>query len=168
VQLRLEWQPIEEVIGSSIHMLGSALCNHTVQVKVPADLPLLRFDSLLMERVFANLFENASKYSPPNSVIALEASVHGSMFEVRICNTGSLFPTGVNEALLDIFARGRDVPAAPGFGVGLSICRSIIEEHGGWIELRNSEGIGACVVFSLPLGFPPAVALEDSLLGENT
>jgi two-component system, OmpR family, sensor histidine kinase KdpD len=168
VQLRLEWQPIEEVIGSSIHMLGSVLSKHTVQVRVPADIPLLRFDSVLMERVFANLFENAAKYSPPHSVITVEVAEQESTVEVCICNTGSLFPTGVNEALLDIFARGRDVPAAPGFGVGLSICRSIIEEHGGWIELRNSEGIGACVVFSLPLGFPPAVALEDSLLGENT
>jgi two-component system sensor histidine kinase KdpD len=165
VKLRYEWQPIEEVIGSSIHMLGSALSNHKVEVNVPADLPLLQFDSVLMERVFANLFENASKYSPPHSVITLEAAVQEGMVEVRIYNTGSLFPADANDALLDIFSRSKDVQPAQGFGVGLSICRSIIEAHGGRIALCNAADMRACVVFTLPLGLPPVVDPEDPLSG---
>ena len=168
VKLRYEWQPIEEVIGSSIHMLGSALSNHKVEVNVPADLPLLQFDSVLMERVFANLFENASKYSPPHSVITLEAAVQEGMVEVRICNTGSLFPADANDALLDIFSRSQDVQPAQGFGVGLSICRSIIEAHGGRIALCNAGDMRACVVFTLPLGLPPVVDPEEPLLGLQT
>lgn len=167
VKLRYEWQPLEEVIGSSIHLLGSTLSNHTVQVNVPADLPLLQFDSVLMERVFANLFENASKYSPPHSVITVDAAVAGSIVEVRVCNTGSLFPANANEANLDLFSRSQDVPPAPGFGVGLSICRSIIEAHGGSVELSNSGDILACVVFALPLGLPPAIELDESLFGQQ-
>jgi two-component system sensor histidine kinase KdpD len=65
VTLRREWQPLEEVIGASIKLLGSALAEHPVKVSLPADLPLLEFDAVLIERVFCNLLENAAKYSPP-------------------------------------------------------------------------------------------------------
>lgn len=165
VKLRHEWQPLEEVIGASIHMLGSALSTHVVRVKVPVDLPLLQFDALLMERVFCNLLENAAKYSPPQSVITLTAALNDGAVEVSVCNSGSVFPAGANGEMLDIFSRGQQASPVPGFGIGLSICRSIIEAHRGRIELINSGNAGACVVFTLPLGLPPAIDPENSSTG---
>jgi two-component system sensor histidine kinase KdpD len=167
VTLRYEWQPLEEVIGASIHMLGSTLSSHTVRVAVPVDLPLLQFDALLMERVFGNLLENAAKYSPPNSEISVSADVQGSIVEVRVCNSCSSFPAGENGELLDLFSRGQQSFPAPGFGIGLSICRSIIEAHGGSIELTNSADVGACAIFTLPLGSPPTVAPENMPSGSQ-
>src|SRR5882724_8904338 len=73
VALRKEWQPLEEVVGASIKLLGPALADHPVKVSLPADLPLLEFDAVLMERVFCNLLENAAKYSPPGSAIEIGA-----------------------------------------------------------------------------------------------
>jgi two-component system sensor histidine kinase KdpD len=165
VQLKRDWQPLEEVIGASIHLLGKVLSSHTMQVKVPADLPLVQLDAVLMERVFCNLLENAAKYSSPYSTITLAAAVQGSAVEVRVCNEGEGFPAGAIGDLLDVFSRGQQESPVQGFGLGLSICRSIIEAHGGKIVLTNPVDGGACVVFTLPLGSPPTVEPENASYG---
>jgi two-component system, OmpR family, sensor histidine kinase KdpD len=165
VQLQCEWQPLEEVIGASIHLLGNALSSHTVEVKVPADLPLVQLDAILMERVFCNLLENSAKYSPPHSTITLIAVVQGSAVEVRVCNPGAGFPVGAMGDLLEVFSRGQQESPVQGFGVGLSICRSIVEAHGGRIVLINPEDGGACVAFTLPLGSPPTIEPENAITG---
>jgi len=165
VQLKREWQPLEEVIGASIHLLGNALSSHTVQVKMPTDLPLIQLDAVLMERVFCNLLENAAKYSPAHSIITLTADVQKGVVKVDVCNAGDGFPDGAIADLLDMFSRGQQESPVQGFGIGLSICRSIIEAHGGKIMLLNPEEGGACVAFTLPLGSPPTVEPESSLPG---
>lgn len=73
IRLRREWQPLEEVIGTSIKLLGSALTEHKLRIDLPKDLPLLEFDAVLIERVLCNLLENAAKYAPPGSPIELRA-----------------------------------------------------------------------------------------------
>lgn len=163
VQLKREWQPLEEVIGASIHLLDHVLSCHTVTVKVPADLPLVQLDAVLMERVFCNLLENAAKYSPAHSTISLATAVQGNAVEVRVCNAGEGFPCESMANLLDVFSRGQQESPVQGFGIGLAICRSIIEAHGGKIALANPEDGGACVVFTLPLGSPPTVETEHIL-----
>lgn len=165
VQLKLEWQPLEEVIGASIHLLGNSLSSHTVKVKVPADLPLLQFDAVLMERVFCNLLENSAKYSPLYSTITLTADVRGGAVEVRVGNAGDGFSAGATGDLLDVFARGQHESPVQGFGIGLSICRSVIEAHGGGIALINPPEGGACVVFTLPLGTAPTMEAEHFMSG---
>ena len=165
VQLKREWQPLEEVIGASIHLLGDAMSSHAVQVKMPADLPLVQIDAVLMERVFCNLLENAAKYSPTQSIITLTAAVKNGVVEVRVCNAGDGFPPAAIHNLLDVFSRGQQESPVQGFGIGLSICRSIIEAHGGKIALINPEKGGACVFFTLPLGSPPTVEPESALYG---
>lgn len=159
VQLRCEWQPLEEIVGASIYVLGNALSLHPVQVKIPADL-LVQVDAVLMERVFCNLLENAKKYSPEHSVIHLTANVKNAAVEICVYNAGVGFPDGASGDLLDIFSRGQQESPVQGFGIGLAICRSIIEAHGGKIALFNPEEGGACVMFTLPLGSPPTVEPE--------
>lgn len=165
VSLRCEWQPLEEVIGASIHALGDALSSHTVQVQLPTDLPLVQIDAVLMERVFCNLLENAAKYSPPHSQLNLTANVEGDAVAVRLFNAGEGFPAAAMNELLDVFSRGQKESPVQGFGIGLSICRSIIEAHGGKIVLMNPETGGACVMFTLPLGSPPTVEPENAAHG---
>jgi two-component system, OmpR family, sensor histidine kinase KdpD len=132
---------------------------------VTADLPLLQIDAVLMERVFCNLLENAAKYSPPHSTITLAAAEQGNAVEVRVCNPGAGFPVGAMGDLLEVFSRGQQESPVQGFGVGLSICRSIVEAHGGRIVLINPEEGGACVAFTLPLGSPPTIEPENAITG---
>lgn len=163
ITLRREWQPLEEVIGASIKLLGSALAEHPVRVALPAGLPLLEFDAVLLERVFCNLLENAAKYAPAGTDIRIEAKDAGDVIEISVCDAGPGFPADSQEQLFVMFARGqRDSGDAgkPGTGLGLAICRAIVEAHHGHIGIVNRPEGGACVRFSLPKGTPPVLEEE--------
>ncbi|RIX45059.1 MAG: DUF4118 domain-containing protein [Rhodocyclales bacterium GT-UBC] len=160
VKLRREWQPLEEVIGASIKLLGNALAEHPVKVALPPELPLLEFDAVLLERVFCNLLENAAKYSPAGSEIAIAAQLQDESVEVAVQDRGPGFPSGNLEGLFDMFVRGEGDSGKPGTGLGLAICRAIVEAHGGRIAARNDTAGGACVRFTLPRGVPPVVEEE--------
>ncbi len=160
IKLRREWQPLEEVIGASIKLLGPGLRDRKVAVRLADNLPLVQIDAVLMERVLCNLLENAVKYSPEQSPIEIDAVPQGSELLVSVCNAGPGFPVGKLDAIFALFERGGPEAGAAGFGVGLAICRAIVEAHGGRIRALNPESGGACVRFSLPLGQPPSIEPE--------
>ncbi len=160
VSLRLEWQPVEEVIGSSLKLLGGALGAHRVRVELPPDLPLLRFDAVLIERVLCNLLENAAKYSPAGGEIAIVARSAGEMLEIAVGDRGPGFPEAAGRQLFEMFARGQPESDQPGTGLGLAICRAIVEAHGGTIRIENRPDGGACAIFALPRGEPPVLESE--------
>jgi two-component system sensor histidine kinase KdpD len=159
IRLNHEWHPVEEVIGASIKLLGSALAQHPVKVVLPPDMPLLQFDAILMERVLCNLLENAAKYAPPASIITLSARIENDLARISVCDTGSGFPQDKLDKVFDLFERGENESNIPGVGLGLAICRSIIAAHGGEIHALNDKG--ACVTFTLPLGSPPTIETDD-------
>lgn len=160
VTLRREWQPLEEVIGAGIKLLGGALADHPVRVALPANLPLLEFDAVLLERVFCNLLENAAKFAPAGAPVEITAEVLADCVAIRVCDRGPGFPAGDRGALFDMFARACEVAARPGTGLGLAISRAIVEAHGGAITAGDRVGGGACVRFTLPRGTPPVVEEE--------
>lgn len=161
IRLHREWQPLEEVIGASIKLLDPVLVGHAVWVNLPLDLPLLEFDAVLMERVFCNLLENAAKYSPEGVAIEVRAQAHHDMVETTICNQGQGFPPDKLNRVFELFERGSVESAIPGFGIGLAICRAIVEAHGGSVRAFNPEGGGGCVSFTLPRGMPPQIESES-------
>lgn len=160
VTLQKEWQPIEEVIGSSIKLLGRALAEHPVKAALANDLPLVSFDAVLIERVFCNLLENAAKYSPPGNPIEIGVRTQDGRLEVSVCDSGAGFSRPGDATLFDMFVRGEAESAKPGVGLGLAICRAIVEAHDGTITAANRLQGGACVTFTLPLGEPPVVEEE--------
>lgn len=160
VRLRQEWQPVEEVIGSSLKLLGAALGQHRVKVDLPADLPLLRFDAVLIERVLCNLLENAAKYSPEHGEIGIVVRPVGSMVEIAVCDRGPGFADAAGRQVFEMFVRGQPESDKPGTGLGLAICHAIVEAHGGSMRLDNRPDGGACVIFALPQGVPPVLEAE--------
>lgn len=160
LRLRLEWQPLEEVIGASIQMLGHALHAHPVKVHQPADLPMVLIDAVLMERVFGNLLENAAKYAPQGSEVHITLSRLSDTLEVRVRNAGAGFPADRLPHIFEVFERGQPESSIPGMGLGLSICQAIVQAHGGQIRAHNRPEGGAEVVFTLPLGSPPTLGPE--------
>ena len=160
VKLNLQWQPLEEVVGSALNAARAMLKQHSVEVNIPRDLPLVRFDALLIERVLVNLLENASKYTPPGSKITLAAQTVGDSLSVSVSDDGPGLTAGREEAVFQKFTRGERESATPGVGLGLAICRAIVESHQGKIVAMNRPGGGARFTFTLPLGHPPAAAEE--------
>jgi two-component system sensor histidine kinase KdpD len=161
VKLNLEWQHVEEVVGSALRASRSQLTRHHIEPKLPHDLPLVRFDAVLLERVLCNLIENAVKYTPPDSRIVIAAEAKPPSLEVSVYDNGPGLPRNREEAVFEKFTRGECESATPGVGLGLAICRAIVEAHGGTIRAGHSPEGGACIVFTLPLGTPPAVPEID-------
>ena len=163
VKLNLEWQPLEEVVGSALSAMHGSLLRHEVEVHVPRDLPLVRFDALLIERVLVNLLENAAKYTPPGAKVTVAAEVIGDQLSVSVSDNGPGLPAGREEAVFQKFTRGVRESATPGVGLGLAICRAIVESHQGRIVGANRPGGGARFTFTLPLGIPPQAAAEAEI-----
>jgi two-component system sensor histidine kinase KdpD len=161
VELRKDWRLFEDVIGSAIKLLKPALSQHPVKVTLSPDMPLVEFDDVLLERVLCNLLENAAKYSPDTQAIEVHGFVDGDAACIAVRDHGQGFPEGQMERLFRMFARGESESSTPGVGLGLAICRAIVEAHGGTIAASNHQEGGACVTLCLPLGNPPTVEPEQ-------
>ncbi len=155
VKLNLQWQPLEEVVGAALEAARAMLQRHSVVVQLPRDLPLVNIDAVLIERVLVNLLENVSKYTPPGSTVTLSAQVIGDQLKVSVADNGPGLPVGREEAVFQKFTRGERESATPGVGLGLAICRAIIESHQGRIGAAQRPGGGAVFTLTLPLGTPP-------------
>ena len=163
VKLRREWQPLEEVIGSAIRATRQVLGTRPIQVNIETGMPLVEFDAVLIERVLANLLENAAKYTPVGSAVSIVVMREHSFCKVTIADKGSGLPRGQEEAIFDKFTRGQQESATPGVGLGLAICRAIIEAHRGRISAENIAAGGAAFSFTLPLGTPPAINVIEEI-----
>ena len=160
VQLKLEWQPLEEVVGAALQSLAGPLARHEVHVYLPADLPLLEFDSVLMERVLCNLLENAAKYTPTGSRIEIAARSEGDRATITVADNGPGLPPGREESLFEKFTRGQDESPVAGVGLGLAIVRAIVHAHKGTVRAENRPEGGARFIITLPAGEPPVVLPE--------
>ena len=167
VRLNLQWQPLEEVVGSALKLTDKLLADHRVRVSLPEDLPLLEFDAVLMERIFYNLLENAAKYTPSGSAIDISARVAGDHAEIVVDDDGPGLPAGKEDAIFEKFTRGRNETTVAGVGLGLAICRAIVEAHQGSIRAENRPGGGSRFILTLPLGAPPSMDAEVLSLEEG-
>jgi two-component system sensor histidine kinase KdpD len=156
VHLHLEWQPLEEVVGSALAACAPALAGHRVSTRLPDDLPLLHLDAVLFERVLVNLLENAAKYTPAGSAIHLWAEASPTHVQLCVADHGPGLPAGREEAIFDKFERGARESATPGVGLGLAICRAIVQAHQGTIRGENQAQGGALFTIRLPRGLPPS------------
>jgi two-component system sensor histidine kinase KdpD len=111
--------------------------------------------------VLCNLLENASKYTSPGSQITIAAETSGQYLSVTVYDNGPGLPAGQEEAIFEKFTRGERESATPGVGLGLAICRAIIEAHRGTISGGHTPQGGAAITFTLPLGTPPAMPDMD-------
>jgi two-component system sensor histidine kinase KdpD len=161
VKFHLEWQHIEEVIGSALR--ATNLGRRKIITSVPHDLPLVQFDAVLIERVLCNLLENAAKYTPEDATVQISARVSDGDLEVSVADNGPGIPHGKEKEIFEKFMRGSAESAIPGVGLGLTICRSIVEAHRGKIWAEQAHGGGARFVFTLPIGNPPTLSAETEI-----
>jgi two-component system sensor histidine kinase KdpD len=163
VKLNREWQLLDDVVGSAVRACQRSLQGHTLQLLLADDLPVLEYDAVLIERVLVNLLENAAKYTPPDSQITLKADTEGATIRVCVQDNGPGLPGGQEQKLFDKFTRGSSESTTPGVGLGLAICRSIVEAHGGQITASNRQPHGAAFCFTLPVSPMPALPGDEEI-----
>jgi two-component system sensor histidine kinase KdpD len=156
VTVQKEWQSVEELVGAVLNRLSRKLANRTVTTRLPVDLPLIYVDALLIQQVLLNLLENAEKYSPPSAPIEISASSLDKKVTIEVGDRGPGLPAGDEKRIFEKFYRSPAARSRSGVGLGLTICRGIVELHGGKIWARNRDGGGAVFGFSLPLEKQPS------------
>ena len=159
----MTWNSMEEIVGSSIRLSRQLLGPRLLTTDVPSDLPLVECDAVLIERVLVNLLENAAKYTPPDAAVEVAAKRSGDVMSVSVTDTGPGIAVGQEAAIFDKFTRGVRESATAGVGLGLAICKSIVEAHGGSISAMNRANTGASFTFSLPLTGPPPLGSDDDI-----
>ncbi|HLQ44944.1 MAG TPA: ATP-binding protein, partial [Planctomycetaceae bacterium] len=157
VSLDRQWHVIEELVGSALSRVQSVLQCHSIRTVVPADLPLLYADGLLLEQLLVNLLENAARHTPPGSEVEIAARKCGDQMEIHVADNGPGLPSGTEHKIFEkFFQANRLTPdGRRGVGLGLAISRSIVEAHGGHIQARNRASGGAEFVIRLPNQKPP-------------
>lgn len=162
VQMRKEPLPLEEVVGAALVRLEKKLSDRLITTHVPTDAPLVQMDGVLIEEVLINLLENATKYTPPGSPIEVSAVFEEEQVTIGVADRGPGIPSGEEQRIFDKFYR-TGPKRTRGVGLGLAICRGIVEAHGGRIWVENRPDGGAVFRFTLPVsGEQPRLEPEDA------
>ncbi|AKV03265.1 Osmosensitive K+ channel histidine kinase KdpD [Labilithrix luteola] len=155
VEVHKEWQPVEEAVGAALERTQSALGDRPVQIDLPDDLPLVPYDSILLQQVLVNLLENVAKYTPSTAEVHIAAHVTDNGVEIDVADRGPGLPEGEEAKVFEKFYRA-EKGRGGGAGLGLTISQGIVTAHGGRMWARNRDGGGAEFSFTLPIeGVPP-------------
>jgi two-component system sensor histidine kinase KdpD len=149
LRVQREWIPLEEVVGTALSRLDRVLTGRPVHVALADGLPLLAVDPLLFEQVLVNLVENAAKYTPAQSPIDIGARQDGDSTVIEVSDRGPGIPPGDEQRVFEKFYRGGHTAVA-GAGLGLAICKGIVEAHGGTVAVSNRVEGGATFRIVLP------------------
>lgn len=159
LEVKRDWVPLEEVVGAALSQVERQLGHRPVRVTLPPGLPLVPVDPVLLEQVFCNLFDNAARYTPPGSAITVGARAIEGAVEVTVDDEGPGLEPGSETRVFEKFYRGN--VTSPGAGLGLAICRGVVEAHGGCLVAGRAPSGGARFTITLPLvGQPPTVPRE--------
>lgn len=151
--LRVALQPcdLQDLIGVALQHFNLALRQRPIKVEIPANLPLVPLDFVLMTQVLVNLLDNALKYSPPESPLELGVQVRDGEVELQVADSGPGIPAADLPHVFDKFYRGHQVDRIRGTGLGLAISKGIVEAHSGKIRLDNRPSGGTVATIILPL-----------------
>jgi two-component system sensor histidine kinase KdpD len=152
-KLRLNSQPyfIDEVIGSSLSRVQGLIQGRTITVTLEEKLPLIAIDGLLIEQVLVNLLENAIRYTAPQTgSITLDVRIHCDKFlQISVSDNGKGIQKGDEQRIFEKFYTS-GFRGDGNAGLGLAICKGIIEAHNGTIQGLNNPAGGATLRFWLP------------------
>jgi K+-sensing histidine kinase KdpD len=159
LQLRRRWGTVDEMIEMALARANPLVAQHTVQVDIQSELPVVLVDARAVSEVIYTLVDNAAKYSPSGTIIHISASrALGDMIRITVEDRGGGVAPDLRDRVFDKFFRaiGEDHASRsqpPGTGMGLSIAKGIVDAHGGRIWIESGEaGTGTRVVFELPIG----------------
>lgn len=164
VQVKREWLPVDEVIGSALRRLDHLLAGRVVKVKIHGEMLLVQGDDILLETVLVNLIDNALKYSPSSTEVEVQADAMAGGVAIQVSDRGIGILPGDEEKIFEMFHRGSGKNTdRRGTGLGLAICFAIVKAHQGRITAQNRAGGGTIVRFEIPhASAPPRIAPESN------
>ena len=134
---------MEEVIGAALARLSRQLADHPVTTHIAADLPFVPLDDLLIQQVLVNLLENAIRHTPAGTPIDISARKEDKFIAIEVADRGPGLPPDDLNRLFEKFYQAVNSKNRTGAGLGLAICRGIVQLHGGTIEANNRPDGGA-------------------------
>jgi two-component system sensor histidine kinase KdpD len=159
-------QPVglADVVARALEQADAA---RAVDLDVPETLPDVLADAGLLERVIANIVENALRYTPLTQPVRVAGSTHGSTVELRVIDRGPGIPPGDRDAVFAPFQRRDDhaTSSGAGVGLGLAIARGFLEAMHGTLTLDDTPGGGLTAVIALPTAPSTSAGSPDRLLG---
>ena len=166
LHVQKEWHSVEEVVGAALTRLGPVLAGRKVDVSLRG-LPLIPMDDILFEQVVRNLVDNAIRHSGTEEPVLIRGRLEDGELRLEVADSGRGLSQEEKSRVFEKFYRGSG-SAHGGAGLGLAICRGIMEAHGGTIEAANREGGGAVFTVHLPVhGTPPTIESEtESVMRE--
>ena len=150
VEPRPDWCDLRDVLGTA----AGGIADHPIELDFAGDLPLVRADPAQLERVFANLLDNAVRFSPEGAPVRVTAAVGGGAVTVTVADRGRGVAAAHRNHVFEPFYRAG---GSRGSGLGLTICRGFVEANGGRIRLLAAQE-GAAFAVSIPLVEQPATA----------
>jgi len=160
IEPRNEWTDPADIINSAIERCRRRLKDHRLSLDVPPDLPLIHVDSVLVQQALVQMFDNAAKYSAPQSRISVRARVQDGQMVISVADQGLGLTAEEKARIWDRFFRGaRHTGAAGGSGLGLWVAHAFIAANGGTIEAA-SDGAGRGATFSIRLPILAAALAE--------
>lgn len=147
-------QLLDEVIDEALKHINRKSIQHKITVQYDDGLLLTRIDARLIMQVIINIVDNAIKYTPIGSEIRITAKNQDGMAVVKIADNGNGIPDEIKPHVFDMFYTGNNkiADSRRSLGLGLSLCRSIINAHGGELKLTDNEPHGCVFTFTLPAG----------------
>jgi two-component system sensor histidine kinase KdpD len=155
---------VEEIVPAALSSLGDRARGDVVEVGVAETLPRVDADPALLERVLANLIDNALAWSPPGVAVRVEAGGVSGAVHVRVVDRGPGIPAAERDRVFLPFQRLGDRSSGAGVGLGLAVARGFTVAMGGELTVEDTPGGGTTMVVMLPTSPGPGVAADPQLL----
>jgi K+-sensing histidine kinase KdpD len=166
MKLYRNWGAVEDIIDAALAQAEPLTRQHQIRVSVEDELPVVRVDARAVAEVIYTLIDNATKYAPPDTLIAIQATrVADDIIEIAVEDQGPGIPVPLRERVFERFYRATSTGPVGGhtggIGMGLAIAKGIVEAHSGHIRIEDGTANGgARIVFTVPVG-------DDEPLGAN-
>ena len=151
--ISLEPHALSDILKDTLPQFQILTSGQTLSVHLPANLPLVFVDAKRIAQVLVNLVRNAATYASKGAEINISASVHGSFVRINVNDQGPGIPPAEHKKVFKAFRRGASMEnsSAQGAGLGLAICKGLVEAHGGriWIKKKNTQG--TTISFTIPI-----------------
>ncbi len=162
---RKDWYDPEELVNDVMQRLTSRHPGHPITVQIDPDVPLVEFDYVEIAQVLINLLENATRHTPPGTPISVSVGTVKNAVSFAVHDDGPGIPLAYQPHLFEKFYRAPGKAREPGSGIGLAICKGLVEAHGGTIWVASMPGAGTTFTFTLPVTPDHAQIAASTLFG---